>query len=662
MNEHEINRRAEELNALLDGQPTDLPAEDTQLAEDLVNLSSQLQPDLDFSRELARRLEAARPQHKSTTFWQTLLSRRVLLPLASAAIAVWFILFGLPRINSLTPASIPKSTPAVSINNLTQPAEMKPSVPVILPALPLLGPSRAQAATNLSDLFPKADWILQATLPEGPVEATVYGVEASDSFTLETGKTIAARLGVKGEVFAIQRSEQPSLLEYFVVDGLTRLDIYDVEKFTLIPDITLTRNEHSQPLPFEQLATRAEAFLKEKGLLDFDYIVQPSWLRTDEVIFTRMLDGYPLLGGSPQQINISVSVEPDGNIRQVNYQGLHLHLEPAGRYPLRSAADAWQGLLTGQLSGRFGYQVMSVLPPFQPLHWSSKFEVGQRADLYGQVMVYKPLDTSRPLLVTVEDIPIQGDFKGLENSNDFIHVWGTVQAGSRGLELALEGWETPPVPNTYFGTLEKDGETLVLAALDGRHYELVAPPDNLPIGEPAMVNGMLSSDSSRMEWGTIDAGRKICQTYTTSYIYSNSSGGGRGGGGGGGGGGAPPELCIRYGNTKAIVIAGGFDNFQPPSAESVPSATPIVALPQPGDQFTAHFEAASQPSLADLIQGSAKVEKVSLVYLTTGFEDAPLTQNDLSRYIQPLWSFSGHLEDGREFNIFVQAVQDEYLK
>ncbi len=66
----------------------------------------------------------------------------------------------------------------------------------------------------------------------------------------------------------------------------------------------------------------------------------------------------------------------------------------------------------------------------------------------------------------------------------------------------------------------------------------------------------------------------------------------------------------------------------------------------------------------NLLEGVARVEEIKLVYYTPdlgrGFP-AP-SSDDPGRFVQPLWSFSGSFEDGRRFEVLVQAVDDAYLK
>jgi hypothetical protein len=77
-------------------------------------------------------------------------------------------------------------------------------------------------------------------------------------------------------------------------------------------------------------------------------------------------------------------------------------------------------------------------------------------------------------------------------------------------------------------------------------------------------------------------------------------------------------------------------------------------------------EAAAIGPSAHEIRGNATVDKVVLTYATAFLERcANLTATNPSDapwlVVQPVWRFTGHLDDGRVFEIQVQALPDEYL-
>ena len=80
-------------------------------------------------------------------------------------------------------------------------------------------------------------------------------------------------------------------------------------------------------------------------------------------------------------------------------------------------------------------------------------------------------------------------------------------------------------------------------------------------------------------------------------------------------------------------------------------------------------ESFSESTQAERLEGKAKVEKVELVYATASLgncrgmglsETDPLLAPWLN--VQPVWRFSGSFEDGRTFEIQIQALAEEHLR
>jgi hypothetical protein len=77
---------------------------------------------------------------------------------------------------------------------------------------------------------------------------------------------------------------------------------------------------------------------------------------------------------------------------------------------------------------------------------------------------------------------------------------------------------------------------------------------------------------------------------------------------------------------------------------------------------------ADQPYVVDeaTLQGTfvgptATIESVELVYYTPNSRNTSFGEGSDAEFIQPAWRFHGHYEDGDEFEILIQALQQEYL-
>jgi hypothetical protein len=60
--------------------------------------------------------------------------------------------------------------------------------------------------------------------------------------------------------------------------------------------------------------------------------------------------------------------------------------------------------------------------------------------------------------------------------------------------------------------------------------------------------------------------------------------------------------------------------------------------------------------------GTATVDKIELVYYTQDMRFYVPGSQTPPIYIQPVWSFTGQMEDGTRFQFLVQALSNDYLK
>jgi hypothetical protein len=79
-------------------------------------------------------------------------------------------------------------------------------------------------------------------------------------------------------------------------------------------------------------------------------------------------------------------------------------------------------------------------------------------------------------------------------------------------------------------------------------------------------------------------------------------------------------------------------------------------------QSTQMMEIGPDESITDMISGQVNITGARLVYLSMDFASGHLPENHPARTLQPLWEFSGKLQDGRTVSLFVQAVEEKYLK
>jgi hypothetical protein len=211
-----------------------------------------------------------------------------------------------------------------------------------------------------------------------------------------------------------------------------------------------------------------------------------------------------------------------------------------------------------------------------------------------------------------------GNLQGLEAYNQYpIRIWGTLEDNTQQpyrcnverYELTYPGLQ----PQTWIGTEQaatvEGKQVLLFTDQDGKQYVLKSSidydPDNLfgVAGDLIEITGFVYPDSNFGGYAVI---REV------------SAGN------------------VRDLNSSAPDQAGEGNN---------PFEIPIISEPGP-------------------IQGSdvATIENIELVYYTADLRFLPGVENNPPFYIQPVWRFSGHYQNGTAFEILVQALAEQYLK
>ena len=273
-----------------------------------------------------------------------------------------------------------------------------------------------------TDPFSGTTFILNSPLPSAPRVASVLQNVPRETLTVEEAAELAARFGFSGPLYREQypvfeqEIDAPAFYEppitYHAFDGSRSLtmDIWG----TYYNDASII-NGYENPLPFEQAAPIAEAFLNERGLLDFEYEMRQIW--GTDVNFVRKIDGYLV-----DQPEITVGVSQDGRIFFVSYQALR-NSEILGRYPIISAEAAWEILQSGVVENNIPYSY-SVGPEFaisepgvpfeepftdQYQFWMRQYAVGDEIHLYEWPVVYLPVDSDANPRIQVRDYQLQAD-------------------------------------------------------------------------------------------------------------------------------------------------------------------------------------------------------------------------------------------------------------
>ncbi|MCA9919438.1 MAG: hypothetical protein KC445_15875 [Anaerolineales bacterium] len=675
----ELNRRINaEMQGKAKPPVSDAIQQETELATKLINLAQETHPDPDFMANLGSQLarRAARKQQlknkaappERPSFWRqleqllkegTTMNRNKYLLGALGVVALLlvgaYVLFSRGNNNTVEPVADATGSDVQTDTDqpTTEPAATDEAVAVAdLPPLPVLdggaqasglGGGGASArpfggggggiATEgaaiaadgnfiFTDPFSGTVFTLNTTLPTEPRLATVIQNSPNEALLLEQAQELANRFGFSTQLYREQypvfetqpgeRVYEPPVV-YHLFEGSRTLI---VDQWGAYYNDNSIINDYENPIAFETAVPIAEAFLQERGLLNFDYEVQQIW--GSDVNFVRTIDGEP-----SNQPELTVGVSHDGRVFFVSYQVMR-NAETLGRYPLISAQEAWDILQSGVTDNNVLYQfvVRPELAIEEPIFvdpaadlyrsWMREYAAGEEIHLYDWPVVYLPVDNAGDPRIQLRNYVIQADSATLnalaERVGQQTHIWG--QMGADGITVELTGWEPivgnlePPVSGP--GTISRsDDQVLFTDNNTGNVFIVPDAPSDLEAGTEVYL----------FAWAARDLG----QAYPV-LDWENMD--------------------------KAVTF---------PPTEEVIIGEPIVEEPLPVD---VPFEPFTYQSVT--------VNEVSLAYYTT--YNWPTNENGEVSYdgqptiiVQPTWKFSGETNDGYFVEFFVQAPQPDFL-
>jgi hypothetical protein len=474
-----------------------------------------------------------------------------------------------------------------------------------------------------TDPFSGTVFALNTTLPADIRLATVLQNVPNNELLLEQARDLATRFGFTTQLYREQYpvyEPQPGEtvyeppVVYHLFDGSRTLI---VDQWGAYYNDNSIINDYENPISFEAAVPLAEAFLQERGLLNFEYEVQQIW--GSDVNFVRTIDGEPT-----NQPELTVGVSHDGRIFYVSYQ-VQRNAEILGRYPIISAQEAWAILQSGVVDNNVFYQFVArpelaieepvaIEDPAAGLYqsWVREYAPGDEVHLYDWPVVYMPVDGDSNPRIQLRNFIVQADTSTLnalvERVGQQTHVWG--QVGADGTTLELAGWEPigqnfQPV-TTGQGTISRNGDQMLFTDTNtGEIFIVPNAPRDLEDGTEVYL----------FAWAARDLGE------------------------------AYPALD--WENIDKIVNI-------PPGEEVLQVEPPIeepILIDEPFEPFT--YE-------------SFTANAVSLAYYTT--YSWPTNENGEISYdgqptviVQPTWKFSGETNDGYLVEFFVQAIQPQFL-
>jgi hypothetical protein len=458
------------------------------------------------------------------------------------------------------------------------------------------------------DPFAEAEFTLNVDLANESGQRPVYSMVLGGLFNLEEANRFASLFGFTGGAYIEKYPDfydsdwtPPTSYQFF--DGRRQLSVTDAHFYYMDNSVTIERE--SDYMPFNQAAPIAEAFLRERGLLNFPYEMAAPPYSQYAVEFRRVVDGV-VMNQPEYQLNIVAATGQIVSLSHTPYGGMAL----LGDYPIRSAAEAWQTFVNeGVDYRRINFSVMPgpnfVMPEYpEPdvdfaeryRYWERSYQDGEMVQAQPYVMAFLPAFDGGLPRVQIDRYQLIADADSLwaisEQVGKTIYLRGVYRQLENGPALELVEWRPQDEPNYFFtiGLVERSGENTFVAGEEGETFYIPNAPAELQDGERIYVSGVVMDE-------TVD-GRRVVEW----------QGMGR----------SPEEEMMAE------------DSWMP-----------------------------VEPT-EDYIIRQVNISRYDLVY-TVAYVYEDYTQPP-TLVIQPVWRFSGEANNGELVEIYIQAVADEFIE
>lgn len=482
------------LRGELDIHHPDVPADEAALAEQLRFAAVRIQPHDDFASSLSRQLTEAQASQSTSRRqpmrWWLVFAEVGLLILLIVCVR-WIIL-----------AIRPNPLPAILDAGTATPMEE-------------IATPEGKVYKTSTDQF-----VMPVDFPGGPTQVALYRLldpaYGNDNYEIDAIRDLAARFGING---ALYKTEDPGGdITYVYTDGRQRVTVQHSApyQFYYYVDYEKYLMEIGNVSPSEDMATKAEQFLKARGLLDLPYQI---------IVLDQSASFVPRLNDLPESqtfkslFALDVYFDPDGEVEWM--QGKIQPVEPVGSYPVLGAQQAWDKFINNEF-GTLGAQMETGgYTPSTFRRWWHDIPLDQSASTRSNLESFTSVEGGSPL-VTINGIPVLAEnlveLANAANPGKFVQLDGQFIMDGDARKFQVDKWQVVDYRPPLEGTLERQGDQTWLVTNDGQRLQLNDVPQDVPLGEAIRVDGVISGDA--LEWMTIDTGE----------------GGGGGGGGGGGAG------------------------------------------------------------------------------------------------------------------------------
>lgn len=452
---------------------------------------------------------------------------------------------------------------------------------------------------------------LNVTLPEGETAVTVYNQPTNKLYTYEDAVRLAELLGMPTTFY--QDQYQPYTDEngkvwtpppvYQSFDGLRNLAVREDGWYYY--DQNAAQDNNYQPMAIDQAKPIAEAFLRDRGLLDFEYEIVAPW--GTDLEFHRILDGRVV--NYPEYM---VSVNANGQILSVSHNPLS-NMSAIGNYPIQSAQAAWELITSGEIDynrvtfftspgPNFVYPTPVPVPdinegPYKS--WQNLPQNGGTVTIFPYPSVMTAVNNDAPPRIFVDQYRLVASDADLQAivpyAGQQIRIIGTVSdVDTNTPTLTLQSWE-PVAANTFEyiwleGSISRSGDTVTFTSTDGQTFVLPNPPADLADGE---------------------------RVYFSGWRGPNENG----------------EMVILGWNSLDRIV-----EEQPVTIDG-----PTIDMPY-----------------VEYKIGQATINEVSLIYIFSPVYNEETTETQF--YLQPAWQFRGETDTNEVITLYVQAVDPSLVQ
>jgi hypothetical protein len=632
MNDIELTQ-AEELDAYLSrlqaGQdapiPELLPETEAKLACQLVNLAKNSVPQAGFAAELERQIHTSgRRKWFSGRISERIkrvlpMNKQLFFPLAISAVLILLIIMLAPMLLQQVyprPTSVAQGpTPALTTESIVMP-QLTSTEPVLIPSeispAPTETPPRPTATQLVlpsePPLLPSlGDWMTGGYGGGGgaPVSEIQYVLSTA---LPESPTEVTAYLQRLPEAFtseyALQIAGQLGLTSARLYNGdaiaWPRMVGFSGTEEFYYSDFSVLPSNGLWAYPPHNLPNADQAAVTAQAALE-GYNLLDSPYRSEMREDTVLF--YHILDDKWPLVSpfARVSLRADGQIGLIDYR--NFTFDSVGKYSLLTAQDAWQMLLSGEPKERLWYQFYPATSG-NPRTWARMYTPDQQVDIFYHLTVHMPDDPTDAPFITSNNLMVNSDTVSLETL-------------AQEYEVLLQNTMDVETPIHIWGVVQQVEGSQVLQ-LEGWDMPYHIDP----------MAGLQDASGAPYYWSGV-----VQRTESGNLLLADN-----------GLALELPDLPADVPDGMAVYVQGG-----------------KVGDRLEWSRIQERMDLQEMPTQPAAIQ--ANVEKVEFVYLapqTTWM--AQIAPPEELRMLMPVWRISGHTDQGAYFEVYVQAVGDEFLK